>query len=206
MADPNTKTIKIVNSLHADEPEPLEGGASEQPKKRATRKKKFIIQSVTVQKEGGGSTSPGTISQLASTHVPGSDDTKTTGVVSKLTEAGATVGPIAPSVGGSALKPHQRVVLAKSKKKSSVILAGPKAVVPELKHKKTVKKLNVNLRGLTRKVRKAKNIESKVTGTSVADVKSALVKAGLIKADTKAPESVLRQIYSDFMVLKNKAL
>ena len=106
----------------------------------------------------------------------------------------------APSVSGGA-----KVVLAKSRKKSSVILAGPKHA-PSNPHKKTAKKVNVNLKGLTRKVHKAKKIETSSGAASLTDVKADLVKAGLIKAETKAPESVLRQIYSDLMVLKKRAL
>ena len=198
--DPNIKTIKIIN--RASHEEPMEGGDEPaKPKRVSTRKKKFVIQSVTVQKEGGGQ-HPGVIDQLASTHVPGSDDSKAMGLSSSLTDKLAPVGPIAPSLGGA----QQRVILAKTKKKSSVILAGPKAHSPESKHKKTVKKLNVNLKGLTRKVRKAKKIENNITDTSLENVKSALVKAGLIKSETKAPEAILRRMYSDFMVLKKRAL
>lgn len=212
MADPNIKTVKIINKSAEAQVEdvPQEGGE----KKRATRKKKFIIHSVTVKKEGGGQ-HPGTVDQLVSTRVPGSDDTKAVGMPSALTQSGATVGPIAPSIGGSATSlggsatslggAVPRVVLAKSRKKSSVILAGPKHV-ERAAHKKTAKKVHVNLHGLTRKVHKAKKIENKATETTVADIKSELVKAGLVKAETKAPESVLRQIYSDLMVLKKRAL
>ena len=203
MADPNIKTVKIFNKGPVvEEPEPQEsqeGGV----KKRATRKKKLIISSVTVKKEGGG-THPGTMDQLASTRVPGSNNTKAVGAASMLTQSGATVGTNSPSVASSSVG-GAKVVLAKSRKKSSVILAGPKPVASS-SHKKTAKKVNVNLKGLTRKVHKAKKIETSSGATSLADIKTDLVKAGLIKADTKAPESVLRQIYSDLMVLKKRAL
>jgi hypothetical protein len=203
MADPNIKTVKIFNKA-PEEPDAIERLSQEGgEKKRSTRKKKYIIKSVTVQKEGGGSTSPGTAEQLASTRVPGSDNTKAVGAVSGLTQSGATVGLIAPSSAPSIA--GARVVLAKSRKKSSVILAGPKPAALKA-HKKTAKKVHVNLKGLTRKVHKAKTIETKATETSLSDVKDTLVKAGLIKAETKAPESVIRQIYSDLMVLKKRAL
>ena len=203
MADPNIKTVKIFNKASEEaEPEPQEpqeGGV----KKRATRKKKFIISSVTVKKEGGG-THPGTIDQLASTRVPGSDNTKAVGTASILTQSGATVGAIAPSVASSSVG-GAKVVLAKSRKKSSVILTGPKPVASS-SHRKTAKKVHVNLKGLTRKVHKAKKIQTSSGATSLTDIKTDLVKAGLIKAETKAPESVIRQIYSDLMVLKKRAL
>ena len=127
--------MTIVNNKAPDQPmadEPMEGG--EKPKKRQTKKKKFVIHSVTVKKEGGGQ-HPGTIDQLVSTRVPGSDDTKAIGSASELTQSGAPVGPIAPSLGGSV----PRVVLAKSRKKSSVIL-GPKPATKPTSQKKTAKK------------------------------------------------------------------
>jgi len=202
--DPNTKTIKILSNSPMPV-EATEGGArttSGQPPTRRNKKKKFIIPSVTVQKEGGG-VSPGTLDQLASSSVPGSDNSKAVGVVSNLTEKGATVGTISPSIGGAV---PQRVVLAKTKKKSSIILAGPKPHVPEVKHKKTVKKLNVNLKRHTRKIKKAKNIEINTSDRTLDEIKEVLVKAELVNANTKAPEKMLRQMYSDLMVLKKRAL
>ena len=133
MADPNIKTVTIVNNKPAEPmaEEPMEGG--EKLKKRQTKKKKFVIHSVTVKKEGGGQ-HPGTIDQLVSTRVPGSDDTKAIGSASELTQSGAPVGPIAPSLGGSV--PPTRVVLAKSRKKSSVIL-GPKHAMKPTSQKRS---------------------------------------------------------------------
>ena len=91
--DPNIKTIKIINKASTEEP--MDGGSEPSKAKRTTRKKKFIIQSVTVQKEGGGQ-NPGTVDQLASTRGPGSDDTKAVALASSLTEKLAPIGPIAP--------------------------------------------------------------------------------------------------------------
>jgi len=196
--DPNIKTVKIFNKSEstAEEDGPQEGSGTVQRKKRASRKK----YSVTIQKEGGG-LSPGTIDQLASTRVPGSDDTKALGTVSALTHTGATVGPIAPSLGGSS-----KVVLANSRKKSKVILAGPKQPVGHVNKKKTAKKVHVNLKRLTRRVNKAKTIQNTTTDIKLDDIKAALIKAEFINENTKAPESMLRQIYSDLMVLKKRAL
>ena len=40
----------------------------------------------------------------------------------------------------------------------------------------------------------------------IEKVKEALKNANLIKETTKAPESILRQMYSDYLLLKNRAL
>jgi hypothetical protein len=192
----------------------MEGGA-----KRKSRKKEHQLPR-NIQKmdedsaptpakmAGAGATSPGTMVQLAATHVPGSSSAHVAGIGSNLTASGALVGlqsPAAPTgpVGGA--KP-QHVILNKTKKKGLVL--APKvavAVVPN-KRRKTAKKFHVSVGGLTRKLHKAKIIRAKADKHTIADVKKELVAAGLIKADSKAPEPILRQIYSDFMVLKKRAL
>ncbi len=40
----------------------------------------------------------------------------------------------------------------------------------------------------------------------IALIKKVLVKAGLVKEATKAPEGILRQMYEDYAVIKNRAL
>jgi hypothetical protein len=59
---------------------------------------------------------------------------------------------------------------------------------------------------LSRKIGKAKDIRTKAAEDKIDDVKKALQKAGLIKGDSKAPETMLRQMYADFMMLKKRAL
>jgi hypothetical protein len=210
--DTTTRTIKIMASGQGpshEEPLPsdtMEGGA----KAKTRRKRKYVVPtSVTVQKEGGsgGGVSPGTMDQLSASHVPGSVNLdRVTGPMPNSTGKAAPVGVQAPSAldelaGGA--KP--RIVLAKSKKKAKIILAASRHTKPFAK-RKTVKKVNVSLSGLTRKLHRANKIQHSIKKTKLEDIKAALVKAELVKSDTKAPEDVLRQMYSDYMVLKRKAL
>jgi hypothetical protein len=152
----------------------------------------------------GAATSPGTFVQLASTHVPGSNSSKAVGATSGLTAAGAPVnGGAAPTTGGAS---KVRVVLAKSHKKK-VLLAAPKPAVAAVAAKrKTAKKIHVSLKGLGSGLRRAKTIRKKASKHTLADIKKGLIEAKLIKADSKAPEDILRQMYADYMVLKSKAL
>ena len=176
-----------------------QGGASES--KGKTRKRKEKIQ-VTANLVGAG-TSPGPLIQLASTSAPG-DELKAVGVASDLTVQGAQVGTISPAVGGS----EPRVVLSKTKKKSKIILAA-KPVVKQKDapaKKKTIKKVKMSLKGLTRKLKKAHTIRSHATGTNIEEIKKNLVKMGLVKPDTTAPDDVLRQIYLDVETMKKRAL
>jgi hypothetical protein len=60
--------------------------------------------------------------------------------------------------------------------------------------------------GLGKKLHRAKTIRQDAKDTSLEGIKKILIKAALIKSDSKAPEPVLRQIYADYMMLKKKAL
>jgi hypothetical protein len=220
--DPNVKkvtiTSEVAESLSPKAYEEISGGSSKKTKTKSRKVKKvftggeeLIVNKLEKEKTEGGGTSPGTLDQLASSHVPGSNNSKAIGIASRFTADSAPIGKLAPSsglelVGGSKVK----IVLSKTQKKSKVIL-GPAKIKAHLKdshskHKKTVKKLNVSLTGLTRKLHKAKRIHSGVTKQSIEEVKKALEKAGLIIDDSKAPEDILRRMYSDYMVLKNRAL
>jgi hypothetical protein len=59
---------------------------------------------------------------------------------------------------------------------------------------------------LNKKISKARTIKKQSQEKSLDEIKKILSDAKLIKVDSKAPEAMIRQIYSDFMVLKHKAL
>lgn len=184
--------------------------------------------------EGGG-TSPGTMTQLAASSVGSVNIQKVLPAAATVTDGAARVNSARPAVEvGLPSLPAQaqaagapvKVVLKPKKKTARVVLAPPKkgggnananAVEKVNVHpvapanlsgggKKTRKAIKVSLPGLNKKLTKAKTIRQDAAKTSVEQVKKTLHKAGLIKMDTKAPESILRQMYADFMVLKNRAL
>jgi hypothetical protein len=192
MADPNIKQIKLVSSG------PQEGGTTRKRSKQP--KKKFEMPAIT--KEGGGSTSPGTMTQLASTRVaPVETPVEPVGMNSALTQKGLPV-----QAAGAASNPV-KVVLGELKKKSKVVLAAAKTKhTPQTRKVKAARKVRVSMVALSRKIGKAKDIRTKASGDKIEDVKKALQKAGLIKAESKAPETMLRQMYADFMMLKKRAL
>jgi hypothetical protein len=108
-------------------------------------------------------------------------------------------------------------VLAAPKKKGKVVLAAAAPKVAAASHAaaaaaktrrvmRGARKIRVSMTSLSKKIHRAKTIRHKATADSIADIKKTLHKAGLIKADSKAPETVLRQMYADFMTLKNRAL
>jgi len=192
MSDPNIKQIQLVSSG------PQEGGTRKREKKP---KKKFEIPSVT--KTGGG-VSPGTMTQLVSSHVPSAEKpVEPVGVNSALTQK------VIPAIqkAGAASNPV-KVVLGQIKKASKVVLAAAKGSKPSThtRKNKAARKVRVSMVALSRKIGKAKDIRTKASGDKIEEVKKALQKAGLIKAESKAPETMLRQMYADFMMLKKRAL
>jgi len=192
MSDPNIKQIKLVG-----------GGETDKKGRTKKQKKKFELPS-SITKEGGGSTSPGTMTQLASTRVEVvAKSPEPVGVNSAATQKGAPV----QSAGANPVK----VILAEAKKRTKVVLAAAtKFLAPLIQGKtkkvKTARKVRVSMAGLSRKIDKAKTIRQKATGDSIEVIKKELHKAGLIKQESKAPETMLRQMYADFMMLKKRAL
>ena len=189
--DPNIKNIQLVPPTGGDGKSRKKGGKSQ----RKTFK---------VGQEGAGSTSPGTLVQLDASRVPGNPAAavEPVGVNSPLTAVGAPVQQ------GAAKKDEPvKVVLAAAKKKPSVVLAAakPKHEAKTKKISKT-KKVRVTISNLGKKIHKAKEIRKAATDTSIEDIKKELQKAALIKAGSKAPDAMLRQLYADFMMLKGRAL
>ena len=120
-ADPTIKNIKLVPGLAT------EAGKSRKNQKKGGARKTFKIDRGEDQ-EGAGSTSPGTLTQLAASHVadiPGGPEP--VGVDAPLTGKGAPASGGAQ--GSAAQKPAQKpmkVVLAAAKKKERVVLAPAK--------------------------------------------------------------------------------
>lgn len=183
-SDPNIKQVTVM------QPVVSEGGSRRQKKPKDP---KVITQKVS-RKEGGG-TSPGTLTQLASTSVPG-PVANPVGVNSVVTQKAAPIG------GSSIVK----VVLQPKKKQTKVLLAAPKVVGQANKTRRAARKIRMSTVGLGKKMTRAKTIRQDATKLSLEAIKKDLVKAGLVKADSKAPEEILRQIYSDYMMLKKRAL
>lgn len=121
------------------------------------------------------------------------------------------VEPVVPDQEGGKSKKMIKVILEKKEKpKEKVILAPAKEKISPVKHRskthKVPRRIRVSLDTLSNRMNRAKTIKKESQSTSIEAIKKALAKAGLIKADSKAPEKILRQMYSDFEQLKQKAL
>lgn len=130
--------------------------------------------------------------------------------------AAITGSPVAPVVlpslplttqtqeGGAKKK---SLVLAPAKKtKSKVHLAPPAS---SKRSSKGTRKIRVQLSSMKKRLTRAKTIKSESKQKPIAEIRRILEEAKLVKprADGKeVPESVLRDIYQDYMLLRNRVL
>lgn len=106
----------------------------------------------------------------------------------------------------------KKLVLAPSRKaKGKVHLASPShsPASQASRRSKGTRKIRVQLSCMKKRLHRAKTIKSESRQKPIAEVRRILEEAKLVKprADGKgAPESVLRDIYSDYMLLRNRVL
>lgn len=158
-----------------------------------------------------GGTSPGTLVQLATTRAPnpGSEDSV------KPVETIGLKPTLAPALGGAKTK-EVKVILAPKKKTSKVVLSKSKKKVVQAvalaaaavanKTRKVAKKIRMSISTLSKRMTRAQKIRKDSKEMKIEDIKKALKQANLIKETTKAPDSILRQMYADYLLLKNRAL
>ena len=105
------------------------------------------------------------------------------------------------------VKPVKVVLGPKAKVTTKVVLEPAKAkkTVP-MKTRKIAKKIRMSLEGFGKRVTRANHIRQDAKKQSLDEIKKTLVEAKLIKETSKAPEGVLREMYSNYMMLKKRAL
>jgi len=212
MADANTKIFTVSGEAAAAI------GGTRKRRKRTTAK----AETMKIGKQEGG-TSPGTTLQIEANKPPGgapippADFQKSTETAlaktttdSNPAPVSAITKPMGPLQGGA--KPV-KVILEKKKKVTRVVLAptkvrklNPTAPAGVAKTRKVAKKIRMSLNGFGKRVTRANTIRIDAKKQKIEEVKKILVEAKLIKEGSKAPEGVLRQMYADYMTLKNRAL
>jgi hypothetical protein len=105
---------------------------------------------------------------------------------------------------------HVKVELKKKATAKKVHL-NPKKVHSEHKSSKKhqtkkVRKVTIGVSSLHKRITHAKKVHKAVKDMPIDKLKERLIKSGLIKSTSKAPEIVLRQIARDAEIVKNKAL
>jgi len=181
------------------------------------------MQSASATAMAGPSTLPGSNPQDATVlKVPAVIENIKAGIVSPVTPM-----PTAPAVslqtasslpqpspplangqtGGS--KGQLTLVPAKKKSRSRVILAPPAIGRKNSSKIRETRKIRVQLSGLKKRLTKAKAIHKDSRDKTIEEVRKLLEEAKLVKPakDGKTvPDSVLRDIYKDYLLLRNRAL
>jgi len=121
-----------------------------------------------------------------------------------------------PVQNGAAYNQHKnvKVVLTPKKKKTAVVLEAPKKKKMPITlssgqkagTRKVAKKIRMNISNMSKRMTRANEIRKEAKTMTIDKIKVALKTAGLIKETTKAPDAILRSMYTDFHLLKNKAL
>ena len=122
------------------------------------------------------------------------------------TPAAATQQPTPTLQGGAK---SIRVELKKGATQKKVHLNPKKDGHVQVHKKEKTKKnrrITLGLVGLHKRLTRAKKIHHHVKEMPLAELKAQLVKRGLVKETTKAPESVLRQIAADAQIVVGSAL
>ncbi len=122
----------------------------------------------------------------------------------------------APVLQGGATKNVKVILAPKKKKTAKVILASAKkkaiqsiakaVETASTKTRKVAKKIRMSISSLSNRMTRAHKIRKESKEMPIEKIKEALKNAHLIKETTKAPDSILRQMYSDYLLLKNRAL
>lgn len=102
----------------------------------------------------------------------------------------------------------RRVELKAPKHKTRIALRAPRKL-REMTTGSTVgkthrmRKIGIAVKKLSKKIKKAHKTVKRVAKMSIDSVKSALIKAGVLKGGSKAPESLLRKMYADLKTTGN---
>lgn len=126
---------------------------------------------------------------------------------SKIPVLAPAPSPASQQQGGTK---HVKVELKKKAVTKKVHL-NPKKAHPEHKSSKKhqtkkVRKVTIGVSSLHKRITRAKKVHKAVKDMPIDKLKERLIKGGLIKPTSTAPEAVLRQIARDAEIVKNKAL
>jgi len=194
-ADPNIKNFTLVGGK--SELDALSTGGKRGSRKRQT---------------GGSDSGP--------SNVPPGPSYQMTAANSAAAKAPMQVMPQAPvaqpvaqqqQLGG--YQKNVKVVLTPKKKTNKVVLDAPKKkkvpitlATTQSKTRKVAKKIRMNISNMSKRMTRANEIRKESKSLDIEKIKTALKSSGLIKESTKAPDAILRSMYTDFHLLKNKAL
>lgn len=102
-----------------------------------------------------------------------------------------------------------KLVLAPKKKKTGAILLAPPKKLTGTRSTRSSKKIRVQLSNMKKRITTAKVIHKESKEKSIEEIRKLLEEAKLVKpasSGKKVPDDILRNIYRDYLILRNKAL
>ena len=124
--------------------------------------------------------------------------------VTKTVPVAAAALPSASQAGGQAVT---KVELRKAPPHKKVLLHSKKTVpLAKGQTKRKTRKIILGLKAMEHRMTRAKKISQRMKEMPIEQLKKQLVEQGLIKAGSKAPESILRQIAADAQIVGGNGL
>ena len=77
---------------------------------------------------------------------------------------------------------------------------------PIVNQTRKARRIKLTVANITNRVTRAKRVHEDTNKKSMDTIKTFLIQKGVIQAKSKAPDKMLRSMYSDFMLLKDQAL
>ena len=108
--------------------------------------------------------------------------------------SGKPISDFAPVSGGA--------VILRSRKSKISLKAPKKLHISPSANTRKARKIKVGVKGLKTRLNRAKKAHNHAQTIPIASIKQRLVKAGVIKGTTKAPDHMLRTMYADLLVTK----
>jgi hypothetical protein len=224
MSDSNIKTIKVNTPTTLSSPEPQVGGKRRRTRRRVTggatldgvnsnvpiTPEKGLVQILKVT-DTGATMNPiakqagGGPSNSGKSNIPPGPEISASGIkpvnapvpsaVSSLQVAGSVKVVLKP-------KAHKRTKVLLKKKQSSqpVIVSKKKAGRPAATTRRLV------VKSLSNKLKRTRHTIKHAKTLPIEQIKKILIEKKLIKPSSKAPESVLRQMYTDTLIVSKKML
>jgi hypothetical protein len=215
MSDPNIKTVKVINGGANIENVPINVATESMPAKNSMLSP-IVKNRRGTRKQNGGNKDMQLAASTPVINITKVDTQQNTikggNSASEQQQQKSNIppGPELPvTTGGSATK-----VVLKSKNRTAKVLLKKKLGgatnttmdVTTSGSTKTGGKRKVILKSITRRVKKTRHAIKHAKDLPLEKLKKVLIEKKLIKPTSKAPESILRQIYADSLIVGKKML
>jgi len=102
------------------------------------------------------------------------------------------------------IPPAQKVVLNPPKQIRVKLQPKPSPVInpPSINNTRKARKIQLTVSNLTQRFTRAKKVKDETENSTIDSIREYLIQKGVIQQKSKAPEKMLRSMYSDFRILK----